>query len=98
MGYTYCTVLALGPRYSPSSLTWTNTAPVATIAEHRLVHRLVHRKDDTEESCRTRLGAYHETTAPIVPFYADFKLVTSIDGVGTPNDVTGRINAALKSD
>lgn len=57
--------------------------------------RLVHRKDDTEEACRTRLQAYHAQTAPIIPFYAERGLVKTVDGVGTPDDVTQRIQAAL---
>ena len=36
-----------------------------------IVSRLVHRKDDTEEACRSRLAAYHAQTAPIIPFYDD---------------------------
>ena len=58
--------------------------------------RLVHRKDDTEEALRTRLGAYHAQTAPIVPFYEAKGLVKRVDGVGDPDEVTARIKAALK--
>lgn len=58
--------------------------------------RLVHRKDDTEEACRTRLGAYHAQTAPIIPFYAEKGLVKRVDGVGEPDEVTRRIQAALQ--
>jgi adenylate kinase len=58
--------------------------------------RLVHRKDDTEEALRTRLGAYHAQTAPIVPFYEAQGLVKKVDGVGEPDEVTRRIGAALR--
>lgn len=61
-----------------------------------VVGRLQHRKDDTEEACRTRLGAYHSHTAPIVPFYAAKGLVRTVDGVGEPDAVTARIVAALR--
>ncbi len=57
--------------------------------------RLVHRKDDTEEACRTRLDAYHAQTAPIIPFYEERGLVKTVDGVGSPDEVTARITAAL---
>jgi adenylate kinase len=57
--------------------------------------RLVHRKDDTEVACRTRLEKYHEQTAPIVPFYSAQGLVKNVDGVGSPDDVTSRIMATL---
>ena len=60
-----------------------------------IVDRLVHRKDDTEEACRTRLEAYHAQTAPIIPFYEGRGIVKRVDGVGTPDEVTARIQAAL---
>ena len=60
-----------------------------------IVDRLVHRKDDTEEACRTRLATYHAQTAPIIPFYAAKGLVRTVDGVGEPDEVTARIVAAL---
>jgi adenylate kinase len=60
-----------------------------------IAHRLVHRKDDTEEACRTRLSTYHAQTAPIIPFYEAKGLVKRIDGVGAPDEVSERIFAAL---
>lgn len=60
-----------------------------------IMDRLVHRKDDTEEACRTRLSAYHAQTAPIVPFYEAKGLVKRVNGVGSPDEVTARITAAL---
>lgn len=60
-----------------------------------VVERLVHRADDTEEACRTRLSKYHQETAPIVPIYAARDIVKTVDGVGSPDEVTARIQAAL---
>jgi len=60
-----------------------------------LADRLVHREDDTEEACRSRLAAYHAKTAPIIPFYEGKGLVKKVDGVGTPDEVTERILAVL---
>jgi adenylate kinase len=57
---------------------------------------LVHRADDTEAAVRTRLAGYHAQTAPIVPFYAGSGLVRRVNGVGTPDEVFARIEAALK--
>jgi adenylate kinase len=57
--------------------------------------RLVQRKDDTEEACLKRLASYHAKTAPIIPFYESCGLVQRIDGVGSPDEVTARITAAL---
>jgi adenylate kinase len=62
-----------------------------------VVDRLVHRKDDTEEAVRTRLGAYHSQTAPIIPIYEGLDVLLSVDGVGTPDEVTTRINNVLTS-
>lgn len=60
-----------------------------------IMSRLVHRKDDTEEACRSRLAAYHAKTAPIIPFYEGKGLVKKVDGVGTPDEVTERIFSLL---
>ena len=60
-----------------------------------IVSRLVHRKDDTEEACRSRLAAYHAQTAPIIPFYDDRNLVRRVDGVGELDNITDRITSAL---
>lgn len=57
--------------------------------------RLVQRKDDTEEACVARLKKYHSETAPIVPFYEAKGLLQRVDGVGAPDAVTKRMQAAL---
>lgn len=61
-----------------------------------VVDRLQHRADDTEEAVRTRLAAYHAQTAPIIPHYAAQGVVRALDGVGTPDEVTARLMAALE--
>lgn len=60
-----------------------------------VVPRLVHRKDDTEEAIKERLTYYHGWTAPILPFYEGKGLLRRVDGVGTPDEVTARVAAAL---
>ena len=57
--------------------------------------RLRHRSDDTEEKVRSRLGAYHAQTAPLVPFYDGLSLLRRVDGVGDLDEVTGRLMSAL---
>jgi adenylate kinase len=57
--------------------------------------RLVHRRDDTPEACAARLAKYHAETEPIVPFYAAAGLLVRVDGVGHPDEITTRIQAAL---
>ena len=53
------------------------------------------RTDDTEEVIAYRLAIYERETAPILDVYRDHGLVVAIDGVGTLDEVTGRIFAAL---
>lgn len=66
--------------------------PPADIAD-----RVVQRKDDTEEACRTRLAAYHAQTAPLIPFYESRGLLKRVNGEGTPNDVTKDVIGHLNS-
>jgi adenylate kinase len=64
--------------------------PPADVAD-----RVIQRADDTEEACRKRLEKYHGETAPVVPFYAAKGLLKTVNGVGTPDEVTGRVQAVL---
>jgi adenylate kinase len=59
--------------------------------------RLVHRKDDTSEAVKTRMAKYHSETAPIIPFYLEKGILKRVDGVGSIDDVTQRINAVLNA-
>jgi adenylate kinase len=62
-----------------------------------LASRLVQRKDDTEEACRARLAKYHSETTPIIPFYRDKGILREVDGVGSLDEVTQRLERALRS-
>lgn len=53
------------------------------------------RNDDTEEIIANRLAIYERETAPILGVYRDRGIVADIDGVGSLDEVTGRIFAAL---
>jgi adenylate kinase len=53
------------------------------------------RTDDTEEVIANRLAIYERETAPILEVYREHGLVVQIDGVGTFDEVTERIFAAL---
>lgn len=66
-------------------------------APPEVADRLVQRKDDTEEACRARLTKYHSETAPIIPFYDAKGLLKRVDGVGTPDEVRGRLVAAISA-
>jgi adenylate kinase len=53
------------------------------------------RTDDTEQVIANRLSIYERETAPILDVYRERDLVAQIDGVGTLDEVTERIFAAL---
>ncbi|QTX05472.1 adenylate kinase [Agromyces archimandritae] len=53
------------------------------------------RSDDTEEVIENRLAIYEKETAPILGVYRERGLVLEIDGLGTLDEVTARIFAAL---
>ena len=55
------------------------------------------RTDDTEEAIANRLGIYERETAPILDVYRERDVVDTIDGVGTLDEITERIVAALKA-
>jgi adenylate kinase len=57
---------------------------------------LYQRSDDTEESVRTRLEVYHTETEPIIDYYVQQGLVTTIPALGKVDEVTQRAVDALK--
>ncbi len=56
---------------------------------------LYQRDDDEEETVRDRLAVYERETAPIVGFYAERGLLSSIDAMGALDEVTDRALSAL---
>ena len=59
--------------------------------------RVVKRKDDTEETVRNRLSAYHEQTAPLAGWYEERGVLIRIDGNRSIEEVGGAIEAAITS-
>ncbi|OCG74652.1 adenylate kinase [Microbacterium sediminis] len=55
------------------------------------------RSDDTEEAIAKRLDIYESETAPIIDLYEDRGIVDRIDGVGSLDEITARIFAALEA-
>ncbi len=53
------------------------------------------RKDDSEEVVRKRFEEYKAKTAPVLDYYEAKGLVSTIDAVGSLEDITGRIKAAI---
>ena len=53
------------------------------------------RSDDTEETVRTRMAAYHDQTAEIVPYYLGKDLLTEINGMAEIEDITVAIEGII---
>ena len=72
------------------------------VPEEELVSRLLDRAskegraDDTEPVIRKRLETYRNQTLPLIEYYKKEGILAEIDGVGTLDDVTGRIQETLK--
>lgn len=49
------------------------------------------RADDNEESIGKRLTEYHNQTQPLIDYYSERGLLRGIDGLGTMDEVFGRI-------
>jgi len=56
------------------------------------------RKDDNEETVRTRMAEYRAKTAPILPFYEGRGLVARVDGMAPIDEVTAAIESILAGD
>ena len=69
------------------------------VVVNRLLGRAIEqgRADDTEEVIRRRLEIYEEQTAPLTALYKSRGLLVQVDGLGSVEDVTARISAALNS-
>tara|TARA_B100001175_G_C19495160_1_gene634827 strand:+ start:765 stop:1421 length:657 start_codon:yes stop_codon:yes gene_type:complete len=62
--------------------------------------RLIQRKDDTEDTVRSRLNAYHEQTKPLSEWYGIFSdkttmSIITVDGSGTIEQVAKAIESEL---
>ncbi|MGF1426371.1 adenylate kinase [Kitasatospora sp. LaBMicrA B282] len=58
---------------------------------------LYQRSDDTEDSVRVRLEEYHSKTEPIIGYYRQQGLVTTISALGKVDEVTQRAVEALRA-
>jgi adenylate kinase len=74
-----------------------------TVDEEAVVRRLLKRAeiegrvDDTEVVIRERQAIYRKETAPLAELYAQRGLLVQVDGMGEVDEVTARIEAALKA-
>lgn len=54
------------------------------------------RSDDNETTVRSRLEAYENQTAPLLPYYAGKGVLRTVDGMKTIDEVAGEISAILE--
>jgi adenylate kinase len=59
-------------------------------------HEFTRRPDDNAETMKTRLTAFKEQTAPILPYYQAKGLLKQVDGMADMPSVNKAIEAALK--
>ena len=67
------------------------------VPEEELFKRLASRgrADDNPEGIKQRLVAYHNQTEPLVGYYTGKGVLRKIDGLGTVEEIYGRIKAVL---
>ena len=67
------------------------------VPEEELFNRLAGRgrADDTPDVIRQRLVAYREQTEPLLDYYTKKGLLKSIDGLGSIDDIFGRVTEIL---
>ena len=58
----------------------------------------VRRKDDNEETVRTRMSEYRAKTAPILPLYEARGIVARVDGMAPIDQVTASVESILSRD
>ncbi len=58
---------------------------------------VIQRDDDTETAITRRLALYDEQTAPLISWYLATDRLAAVDGVGSPDVVTGRLLRAIDS-
>ena len=58
---------------------------------------LTRRKDDNEETVRSRLAVYHNQTQPLIDYYKELGLLVSVDSNGTIEGVTKDIINILEA-
>ena len=58
---------------------------------------LVQRKDDAPETVADRLKVYHDQTEPLKGFYDKRGKLSTVDGVGSVEEIAERVKAALEA-
>lgn len=55
------------------------------------------RSDDNAETVKSRLKAYHDQTAPLLPYYRSKGILKQVDGMAGIDEVTAEMEAALQA-
>ncbi|MFT3969295.1 MAG: adenylate kinase [Micropruina sp.] len=72
-----------------------------TADEEAIIQRMLKRAeiegrpDDNEETIRNRMEVYHEQTDPLLDIYRERGMLVEVDGMGTVEEVSARVLAAL---
>jgi adenylate kinase len=72
-----------------------------TVDAEAVVQRLLKRAelegraDDNEETIRERMRVYDAQTAPLLEFYRNSGILSEVDGMGTVEEVSARVETAL---
>jgi adenylate kinase len=56
---------------------------------------VVQRPDDTEAAINRRLDLYEQQTAPLIRWFEERRLLETVDGTGTPNEIFNRLVAVV---
>lgn len=74
-----------------------------SVDDAELVRRMLHRatmtgrSDDTEDVIRHRLELYYHETEPVASAYSQRGILLSVDGMGSEDEVFGRLLTALRA-
>ena len=68
--------------------------PVGEVMQRMLARG---RADDTEEAIQRRLDLYESSTAPLVAWFEDRGLLAVVDGLGSEDEVFGRLCDAVQA-
>lgn len=79
------------------ALTAIDQAVNIEVPEDLVMERMIarNRSDDTPEAIATRLEAYRTQTVPAVEHFAALGLLTTVDGVGSMDEITERLFTAI---
>lgn len=72
------------------------------VPEEELMKRLVlrgqqsRRSDDNEETIKKRLNVYHTQTSPLIDWYKKEGIHHHVEGLGTIDDIFGRIATVIE--